>query len=207
MKTVANAVLYNVIWFVAVWFAAAGNVWLGPLAMGLLILLHFSWIHKSEWRREACFIVAVGVVGASMDSLLSRCGVLAYPSSESAWPYGVAPPWIACLWVGFATMPRFSLRWLGRFHWSLAAVFGALGGGLAFFSGTRLGAIESGMGGVTYAVLALEYATLTPLMMFAHRRLWSARPLEEVALAGELAHAGEVAEQGDGTLSAPTSAD
>ncbi len=187
MKSVTNALLYNGIWFVAVWSAASGDIWAGPLAMGLLVLLHFSWTPKAEWGREACFVFAVALTGATVDSLLSRLGFLAYPTSESAWTFAVAPPWIVCLWAGFATMPRFSLRWLGRFHWSLAAGFGAAGGGLAFYSGTQLGAIASGMGHWTYAVLAIEYAALTPLMVFGHRLLWSTHPQAETSLAGELA--------------------
>ncbi len=40
---------------------------------------------------------------------------------------------------------------------------------------------------LTYVVLAIEYAALTPLMVFGHRLLWSTHPQAETSLAGELA--------------------
>ncbi|MDF1836303.1 MAG: DUF2878 domain-containing protein [Planctomycetota bacterium] len=172
MQSLWNAVLYNGIWFVAVWCAAAGDVWTGPMAMACFVLLHLRWTPPRQRAREAGFLFVMGLLGATLDTVLSRIGFMGYPTSQGAWAWPFVPPWIACLWVGFATMPRFSLAWLGRFHWSVAAAFGAVGGGLAFYSGSHLGAIAPGFGGWTYAALAFEYALLTPLMVFGHAALF-----------------------------------
>ena len=143
--------------------------------MACFVVVHLLWTPRPERQRELVFLLAAGSVGSAVDSLLHGAGFIAYPTSHAVWTAGIVPPWITCLWVGFATMPRFSLAWLTRLPWPVAAGFGAVGGGLAFFAGTRLGAIEAGMGPWTYGALAVEYAVLTPLLVFGHRGLRSAQ--------------------------------
>ncbi|MDA1114294.1 MAG: DUF2878 family protein [Planctomycetota bacterium] len=133
--------------------------------------MHLACFPRKQWLRELGFIAVVGLVGWLLDSALHVFGAIGYATSEPAWGLRLSPPWILGLWLGFASMPRFSLAWLGRYPWGLAAAFGAVGGALAFYSGTRLGAIEAGLGLSTYALLLVEYALLTPLMMLSYRRL------------------------------------
>ena len=140
-------------------------MWLGPLAMAGLLALHFSWTPRGSWIKEARYVLGVTLVGLTADSLVHDLGGVLYPTSREAWPCLISPPWIACLWAGFATMPRFSMGWLGRHPAWVAVVFGAVGGPLGFFSGTRLGAIEPGWGMGTYVFLVVEYGVLMPLMI------------------------------------------
>ena len=55
---------------------------------------------------------------------------------REGWP----PPWLIAMWAQFATVFRFSMRGIMRRWWS-AAIFGAIGGPLAFIAGERLGAV------------------------------------------------------------------
>ena len=77
-------------------------------------------------------------MGLVFDSLLVTVGWLEYPNGMFA-PV-VAPYWILSMWVLFATTLNVSLAWLhGRY--TLAAVFGAIGGPLSYLAGARLGAV------------------------------------------------------------------
>jgi hypothetical protein len=79
-------------------------------------------------------------------------------------PRPFSPPWMVCLWLNFAATLNVSMAWL-RGHYLLAALFGAIGGPLAYFSGAGLGATESlpTMGGL--ALLALGWGLMTPLLV------------------------------------------
>jgi hypothetical protein len=77
----------------------------------------------------------------------------------------IVPPWITALWIGFATLPRFSLAWLRGKPW-LAALLGGVAGPLSYLAGVRLGAVAVGAHPLlTFGVLAAEYALVTPLLL------------------------------------------
>ncbi len=164
MKKLLNFGLFQAAWFVAVAAAARGDVWLGVIAFSLVVLVHLAIV--GERAREVRFLIVAGLLGTVVDTVLSNCGIIAYPSSLAAWSSWIVPPWIAALWIGFATLPRFSLAWLAG-RPLLAAALGAIGGPLSFLGGVRMGAIaprpESAL---TWIVLAIEYAVVTPLLLW-----------------------------------------
>ena len=96
-----------------------------------------------------------------------QSGLVIYPSGQ---PFGqLAPAWILAMWPLLATTLNVSLRWLkGRYL--LAALFGAIGGPLAFLAGERLGAVVFPDTGLTMIVLAVGWATLFPLLMRLSQR-------------------------------------
>ena len=106
MRNVANFLLFQAFWFAAVLGAAAGRVWLGPLA-ALAVLAAHLWMvgDDRERRRELSYVLAVGLLGTLVDSFLRAIGATAYPTSEGAWPFASVPPWITSLWVAFAMLP------------------------------------------------------------------------------------------------------
>ncbi len=168
LQNVWNALGYNLFWWVGVSSAARGDVWTGVVAMSVFVGLALWWAPVWERAGELRFLFGAAAVGCILDSLLHQLGVLLYPSSTATWTLGTSPPWIAALWIGFATMPRYSLAWLKpRPRW-WSAVLGATGGPLAFYAGTKLGAIAPGYGMGTYGVLAVEYACLTLLFVRWH---------------------------------------
>jgi hypothetical protein len=75
------------------------------------------------------------------------------------------PPFIASLWIAFATLPHVSLAWLAP-RPALVAALSAIGGPLSFAAGVR--AVGYGVAPLaSNAVSALEYALATPLLLAA----------------------------------------
>lgn len=170
LQNVWNALGYNLFWWIGVSSAARGDVWTGVVAMSVFVGVALWWAPAWERAAELRFLFLAAFVGWGLDSLLHPLGVLLYPSSAAAWTLGTSPPWIAALWIGFATMPRYSLAWLKPRPWWWSAALGATGGPLAFYAGTKLGAIAPGYELATYAILAVEYALLTLLFVRWHAR-------------------------------------
>ena len=163
IHSVLNLIAFKLGWIAAVGGASRESMWLGPLVVAAIVTLHVALVRDT--LRELTFVVLVGLAGAVLDSGLHATGLIRYPSSEAAWTLGIAPPWIASLWVLFATLPRFSLRWLAD-RPLVAAVFGAVSGPLSFLAGSRLGVIAPGeTAWITYAALSLEYALALPLIV------------------------------------------
>lgn len=163
MKKLANFVLFQLGWFVAVAGAAQGRVWIGPAVMALVVAVHLGFVPQRS--RELLYLLIAGLLGTLTDTVLVALGLLEYPSSNPVWPSTIPPPWITALWVGFATLPRYSLAWLIDRTW-LAIAFGAIGGPLSYLGGVRIGAVHVGAAPAwTWVALAVEYAIATPLLL------------------------------------------
>lgn len=132
-----NYLLYQAGWFACVLGAAWGHTVLGTVLGALPVLAHLGLARR---RRDALVLVlwstAVGVV---VDTLQIAIGMLRFDvGSVVPW---LPPPWLILIWAQFAMTFHFGLRWLqGRPGW--AALFGALGGPLAFLAGRRLGVVS-----------------------------------------------------------------
>ena len=163
MKSLLQFAAFQALWLAAVLGAARGQVWLGSLALVPYVVV-MVW-RERERARLASRWLAAGALGSLADCALAACGLLAYPTAPAAWPAWLVPPFIASLWIAFATLPHISLAWLAPRPW-LAAAFGALGGPLSFAAGVRAGAVGYGESALmTNAVLALQYALATPLFL------------------------------------------
>ncbi|MGB5202220.1 MAG: DUF2878 domain-containing protein, partial [Sedimenticolaceae bacterium] len=86
------------------------------------------------------------------------------------WHAALAPYWIVAMWMGFATTLNVSLGWLKGRYW-LAALFGAVGGPLAYLAGAKLGGITLISSEAALTALALGWATIMPLLMYLAARL------------------------------------
>jgi len=90
------------------------------------------------------------------------------------------------LWMLFATTLNVSLAWLKRSA-LLAALFGAIGGPLAYYGGAKLGALSFLAPTPALVALALGWGLLTPLLIKLALRFdgfvstLDARPQVEVA--------------------------
>jgi len=81
----------------------------------------------------------------------------------------MAPYWITALWILFAATLNVMLRWLrGRELTSI--VLGGLGGPLAFYSGSRLGAVSFQSPWIALSLQALGWAVVTPLLVGLSQR-------------------------------------
>lgn len=137
MSSLVNFTLYQTGWFAIVLGAARHRPWLGMAFASALVLVHLALIHGS--CRHLALILASGAIGFVLDSLQLRLGVFRF-SSGMISP-ALAPPWDAILWMQFATILPFCLRWLSR-HYLLCCLLGATGGPLAFYTGEQLGAVD-----------------------------------------------------------------
>ena len=163
MKSLLQFAAFQAFWLAAVLGAARGHVWLGALAL-VPYLVGMLW-RERERARLASRWLAAGALGSLADCALAALGLHAYPTTPAAWPAWLVPPFIASLWIAFATLPHASLAWLAP-RPGLAAAFGALGGPLSFAAGVRTGAVGYGESVLaTNAVLALQYALATPLFL------------------------------------------
>ena len=157
-RVVVNFVAYQIAWLACVLGGAHALPWLGVAITAVAVAIHLALV--STPGRDALLILAVAAIGAFWDGLLAGLGLLQYPSGM-VLPW-LAPVWIIALWAGFATLLPVSLRWLLGRGW-LAALFGAVGGPLAYYAGMKLGAVSFPDPVAAFAALAGGWAILTPL--------------------------------------------
>lgn len=163
--TLANFVLFQLGWFACVLSGAARAPWLGAAFSAAIVAWHLWSAPRPQ--DELKLIGAAMAIGAVWDTLLVWNGWLTYPSGMLL-PFA-APYWIILMWALFATTLNVSLRWL-KGRPLFAALFGAMGGPLAYLAGQRLGAVN--FVHETNALLALlvGWAIFTPLLMILSQR-------------------------------------
>lgn len=152
---------FNVGGFYAVWYGvvlAVQQRWLLlALAIGLAyLLLHLFLVRRR--RSELALIVAVGVLGAGLDTVFAATGSISY----TATPGWLPPLWGVVLWAGFATGINHSLRRL-RSKPLLTALLGAVCGPLAYLGLQQMGCLQFQLP-VWYSlgILAAAFAFLLP---------------------------------------------
>jgi hypothetical protein len=158
-KLLLNAGLFQVAWFAAVLGAAYERAWLGLLV--LLPVLAINLAFATDRRGELKLWAAAGILGFLFDTALVAAGVFA--PKRQFLPHPFSPPWMVGLWLNFAATLNQSLGWL-RARPLLAALFGAVGGPLAYYGGARLGATVAVPGVEGLLVLAIGWGVITPLL-------------------------------------------
>ncbi|UCG33710.1 MAG: DUF2878 domain-containing protein [Phycisphaerales bacterium] len=165
-KRLLNLISFQTGWFACALGAAGGWSFAGPVAVAVLLCLQLLLVPAPG--RYARFILVAALLGWIVDSALYRAGVFSFP--EAGFVYWLCPIWMVALWANFAGTLHFCLDWL-RGHYWLASVLGAIGGPLAYYGGHRLGALQ--LGGsipITLAIIAIEYAVVTPSFVFLSER-------------------------------------
>lgn len=157
---IVNAIAYDLGWVAAVFGAAKGYPWLGPVYAAAMVAFHLRVM--PDWKREAKFLALVAAYGLVVDSALSLMGVFHFLPGQSIG--GAAPLWLVSLWIMFGTMFNGCLPFLRR-RWVLLAVSGGVLGPLAYWIGTRIGAMTLGVDlAVAIAALALVWGVTFPLL-------------------------------------------
>jgi hypothetical protein len=134
MKTFANFVGYQLVWFAVVATAGGTRPWLGLAAAAAFITLQMA---LSDRRALDLRLLALALLlGLTIDGTLSELGWIRYAGPSPAVPPGGAPLWILALWTSFSLTLTRSLAWLST-HPVWAAVFGAIGGPIAYWSAAR----------------------------------------------------------------------
>ncbi|HEX5693288.1 MAG TPA: DUF2878 domain-containing protein [Arenimonas sp.] len=166
--TLGNVLGFQAVWLASVAGAGAGLAWAGPLAALVFAGAMLAWGGRA---RDDLRLLAVALpLGIALDSAFAASGWLVY---AEAWPWtGVAPAWIASLWVGFALTLNHSMARLRQWPWAAAAL-GLVGGPLAYW--TAAGAFDAVSFGAPVAsvmvALALGWAAVLPLLFAVDDRL------------------------------------
>ena len=170
LPAVANAVGFNIVWFITVFGAAGGLAWAGPAALVIFATIQLSMAARPRYDLAAMAVFAVA--GILIDSAWSLSGALQY---AAGWPSPYfAPVWLVTLWAAFALTLGHSLAWL-RPRLGLAALFGLFGGGFSYWVGARVGAVELAIPAWIYgAAVGLCWAVALPALIRLTARV--ARP-------------------------------
>jgi hypothetical protein len=160
-KKILNATLFQAAWFAAVLGTAHGTPWLGPLAMLPILALHLTL--TEDRTGELKLLAAAGILGFFYDTTLVSFGI--FTPLQHLLPRPFSPPWMVCLWINFAATLNVSMAWL-RGRYLVSAVFGAIGGPLAYYSGAKLGATEALPSTNGMLLLAIGWGLMTPLLIW-----------------------------------------
>lgn len=166
LTVVINAFLFQVAWFAAVLGAAGGLPWLGVVAVAAVAGMHLARARMPG--RELALLLAATAMGAVFETFLVRAGLLQFEGG--AVLAGTAPVWMVALWSNFATTLNVSLRLL-RTRLLAATLLGAIGAPLAYYAGSKLGAVRMPDVNSALVAIAIGWALLTPLLFLAARRL------------------------------------
>jgi hypothetical protein len=161
MKKIINLTFFQTAWFAAVLGAANDAPWLGPLVMVPVLAVHLSLTDNRQG--ELKLLLAAGLLGFLYDTALVSAGV--FSPLQHLVPHPLSPPWMVGLWMNFAATLNVSMVWL-RGRYLLAAVFGAIGGPLAYYGGAKLGATEALPSLNGMLVLAVGWGVMTPLLVW-----------------------------------------
>lgn len=160
-RKLLNAALFQAAWFAAVLGAARGVLWLGPLMLLPVLGIHLAL--AKDRAGEVKLLAAAGILGFLFDTSLVAGGV--FLPVPDLFPRPLSPLWMISLWVNFAATLNVSMAWL-RGRYLVAALFGALGGPLAYYSGAKLGATEALPTLNDILVLAVGWGIMTPLLVW-----------------------------------------
>ena len=154
-----NIILFQLGWFACVLGAANGYAREGAIVAALIVALHIARAPRP--KREAMLALAAALLGLVFESALVWAGWVRV--EEGIY-------WLVALWALFATTLNESLRML-QTRPGIAALFGAVGGPLAYYAGARMGALDFVQPAAMLAALAVGWAAATPLLLSVARRL------------------------------------
>ncbi len=160
-KRLLNFGCFQIGWFACALGAVRGWPLLGPLAVGILLILQLPLVPAPG--KQARFVLAVTLLGWLIDSGLACADVFSFPFGSGL--LGFCPLWMAAVWANFAGTLHLCLDWLRGRYW-LASALGACGGPVAYYGGQRLVALQLGSDIVSsLLVIVVEWALVTPALV------------------------------------------
>ena len=161
MLLILNVLAAQIGWFGSVFGGAHQMPWIGLLAALVALSIHFFYARRPA--EELILILSCAAIGAIFDSALVAAGWVGYYSGQ--FSDVMAPYWIITMWMLFATTLNVSMRWL-RGRATLAAIFGLIGGPLAYIGGEKLGGIDLVNQFAALAALAIGWAVMMPILVW-----------------------------------------
>ncbi|MDA0207322.1 MAG: DUF2878 domain-containing protein [Acidobacteria bacterium] len=156
MNKVLNFAAFQAGWFACILGAANGMPWLGPIVVAAFLAAML--VTRRDRGAFTLRMTGAAGIGFIADTVLLRMGILDFGNDA------FSPLWMTALWPNLAATLDSSLGWLsGRYF--LAALFGAVGGPLAYYAGARLGALRLDLSPSAFAAIACEWLAAFPLMV------------------------------------------
>jgi hypothetical protein len=161
-RNTINFVVFQIGWFACVLFPGLGAVGL----VVLIVAFHLAFISKAR-KAELQFIGAGVVIGGLLDGLWFNIGVL----DNGIEGFQLTPIWILGLWAAFSTTLSHSLGWISAKPW-LPYVCAPIAGPFAYWSASKMGAVE--LPDLTFSLLALAIGWLVvfPLLLYIRKTLY-----------------------------------
>lgn len=160
-RQIAEWLGFQCVWIVCALSAAQGRNLPGIAAAALYIGLVLA--QRRPARADLLAITASGLAGLAAESLLAATGLVRF---SAPWPSAsFAPAWMVALWLAFGATLSIMRAWLGERFRLKAAIFGAIGGPLAYWAGARLGALEVSGGATAYLAIAAMWALALPALL------------------------------------------
>lgn len=176
MPTLINIAAYQAAWFACVLGAANQLSWMGTAIALSIALIHVVRAQNAEVELKLIGIAVV--LGLAIDSGLSSARLVEF--NTGVLIDGVTPHWMLALWVAFATTLLHSLHWLmKRPAW--AALFGALGGPLAYYAGVKMGAMSVTAGAASFVAIGATWALAMWVLSRAVAHVTAVTPVAERA--------------------------
>jgi hypothetical protein len=175
MPILINIAAYQAAWFACVLGAANQLPWLGTATALVIVLVHVLRAQNADVELKLVGIAAL--VGVALDSGLSSARLIEF--NTGVLIDGMTPHWMLALWIAFATTLLHSLNWLmKRPIW--AAVFGALGGPMAYYAGVKLGAMSITAGTASFLAIGAAWALAMWLLAKAVAYVTASTPTAEI---------------------------
>ncbi len=161
-----NFILFQAGWFACVLGGASRDyMWAGAIAAAVIVAVHFA--RATNMRNEIMLVLITAAVGTAWDSSLMIAGLFTFQNGVVI--SGIIPVWMIAMWLLFATTLNVSMKWMKR-RYLLAAIFGAIGGPVAYYAGHRLGAVDFDNAQLTLTAVAVGWSLIMPLLMLLATR-------------------------------------
>ena len=162
VRNTLNFILFQAGWFVCVLYpglAAAGFV---------VLLLVFHMVFVSQHRlTELQFIGAGTVIGGVLDGIWFQTGIL----DDGTGSIQITPVWLVGIWAMFMTTLSHSLSWIGSKPW-LPFVCAPVAGPFAYWSASKLGAVQLPDLSLSMVALAFGWLVVFPAMLYLRKFLY-----------------------------------
>jgi len=162
LRNVINFVLFQAGWFVCVLFpglAAAGFVL-------VLLVFHMAFISRRRLT-ELQFIGAGTVLGGVLDGIWFQTGVL----DDGTGSVQLTPIWLVGIWAIFMTTLSHSLSWIDSRPW-LPFVCAPIAGPFAYWSASKLGAVQLPDMTISLIALAFGWLIVFPALLYLRKSLY-----------------------------------
>lgn len=164
-STIRNTI--NFVLFQAGWFACV--LYPGLAAVGFVLLLigfHLAFISQHRFA-ELQFIGAGAVIGGVLDGIWFQTGIL----DDGTGSTELTPVWLVGIWAIFMTTLSHSLSWISSRAW-LPFVCAPFAGPFAYWSASKLGAVELPDPTMSLVALAVGWLVVFPALLYLRKFLY-----------------------------------